>query len=282
MNPITKKIRLHFISVCCLFFMFNNVHAQADLNRLLYSIQLTVPFNEQRIEVNYPLFSWSSNIDFSKGDITYTFKIVEVFSFQTAQNAILSNPSLFEKEVGNVTILQYPIDAPELQDCKIYAWQVVAYSKKDKIVDEKSYKVNYTNKIAQSEPYLFTTKCNQQARISNPTSQEPYIILAKTVDNFVFRLLSDQLNFKYVEEYAAYELKYTIYNWKREVLLTNNPLITSTKVPLDYGWNYLSIDLTNASPALIPNSTPSDNNIYQLEVETPKGDIYKAKFEITQ
>ncbi|MBK9329006.1 MAG: hypothetical protein IPM95_06770 [Sphingobacteriales bacterium] len=270
-----RTSRLHLV-FCLLFFRVINLNAQTFLSNSFAPIQLTIPFNEQKLDVRYPLFSWSGNMDFTKNNASYVIRIVEMYPYQTAQSAILSNPVFFEKEVGAGTLLQYPVDAPALSDCRIYAWQVIAYDNKTKIVDERKYTVKYTNKIGQSEPYMFTTKCNQSARITNASLTQPYIILAKTVDNYVYRVENKKLNFKYIEDYAAYELKYKIYNWKREVLLTNNPNVPSTKVALDYGWNYLSVDLNNAEI----NPPVAAGNIYQLEVETPKGDIYKAKFEI--
>jgi len=239
------------------------------------TILLTTPFNEQKLEVKYPLFSWTSTLSFQNlSNVTYQFKLVEVLSYQSPAAAILSNPTLYEKEVGTNTILQYPIDAPELQDCKQYAWQVIAYNKTQKIMDEINYKTSYTNKIAQSEPYSFQTNCNQVNRISNPTSVQPYIILAKNIDNYVFKIdANKKLNFKYIEEYAGDTLKYKIYNWRRDVIASNTTITTV----LDYGWNYLTIDLSLLNPSLLPTGA---QNIYQLEVETPKGDVYKAKFEI--
>lgn len=266
---------MHLV-LCLLFFRVMILNAQSFINNTYAPIQLTIPFNEQKLDVKYPLFSWTGNIDFTKSSVSYVIRIVEMFPYQTAQSAILSNPVFFEKEVGINTLLQYPVDAPTLSECKIYAWQVIAYDKKTKVVDEVKYTMRYTDKIGQSEPYIFSTKCNQNARITNTSLTQPYIILAKTVDNYVFKVENKKLNFKYIEDYAAYELKYKIYNWKRELLLTNNPNVSSTKVALDYGWNYLSIDLSNA----VINPPVAAGNIYQLEVETPKGDIYKAKFEI--
>lgn len=272
--PFRSKTTVILVIICSLFFS-TSLLAQKNIG----TIFLTTPFNEQKIYVSYPLFSWSSTISFqSMSDITYQFKLVEVFSHQNAATAILSNSALYEKEVGTSTILQYPLDAPELQNCKRYAWQVVAYDKNQKIIDENDYKVTYTNKIAQSEPYLFQTPCHQSSRISNPNTSQSYLVLAKTVDNFVFQTSNTvtsnnyQLNIKYTEDYAAYELKYTIYSWDRTAVLTNTS--SNASVQLDNGWNYLSINL--------PTNIFSANTIYQLEVETPKGDIYKAKFEISQ
>lgn len=264
------KMLLSFI--CSMLFCIT-LMAQNGINTIL----LTTPYNEQKLEVKYPLFSWTSTISFRDlSNITYQFKLVEVLPYQSSTSAIISNPALYEKEVGTTTILQYPIDAPELQDCKHYAWQITAYNKTQKIIDEINYKVSYNNKIAQSEPFSFQTNCNQVSRISNPSSSQPYIILAKTVDNYVFKIEANkQLNFKYIEEYADDTLKYKIYNWKRDVIVSNTTITTL----IDYGWNYLTIDLSGLNPSVLP---VGPQNIYQLEVETPKGDIYKAKFEINK
>lgn len=270
---LSKKLKILLLLLLMHIFSLN---AQTFLTNTYAPNQLTIPFNEQKLDVKYPLFSWSGNIDFSKNNVIYAVRIVEMYPYQTAQSAILSNPVFFERETGSSTLLQYPVDAPALADCKVYAWQVIAYDTKTKMVDEKNYTITYTNKIGQSEPYMFSTKCNQNARITNTSLTQPYIVLAKTVDNYVFKVENKKLNFKYIEDYAAYDLKYKIYNWKREVLLTNNPNVASTKVALDYGWNYLSVDLSNA----VINPPVTTGNIYQLEVETPKGDIYKAKFEL--
>lgn len=236
------------------------------------TITLTLPQDNQELYAAYPLFSWASTITIPNQDFYYQIKIVEVYTKQNPNSAVLNNPAVYQMDVGTATVYQYPVDAPELQKCKRYAWQVTAYSKKDIIVDEKSYKTIYSTKIAQSEAYVFTSQCTQNMRITSPTITKPYIILAKTVDNYVFSVTDAKLNFKYIEDYAAYNLKYKIYNWKREVLLSN----TTEELLVDYGWNYLSIDLSEATTPL------ETGQIYQLEVETPKGDIYKAKFELKE
>src|SRR6202008_1874907 len=133
-------------------------------------------------------------------------------------------------------------------------------------IDEKNYKVSYTNKLAQSEPFTFISDCNVESRVTNPLSSQPFIILSKTVDSYVFAVEDNKINIKYIEGYIASQLKYKIYNWKREELLDNT--FDDAGVTIDYGWNYLTIDLSNASPELAPNVNPGDKNFYQLEVET--------------
>jgi hypothetical protein len=257
------------LCLCLTVSSYTRVQAQNIPGSAMSGIDLIMPYNNQDLQVQYPLFSWSSNLVPSGNDISYQIKIVEVIGKQTAATAIY-NPPVFEKDLGFVTVFQYPVDAPELQKCKQYAWQIIATDKKNKIIDERSYKVSYTNKIAQSVPFLFRSNCNQEMKVTNISTTKPYIILSKTVDNFIFPVENSELNFKYIEDYAVSELHYKIYNWKRQEVMSS----ATTQLQLEFGWNYLSIDLNDAATAL------NTGEVYQLEVETPKGDIYKAKFEL--
>lgn len=90
--------------------------------------QLISPPDEENIDplVTYPTFQWTPVIVPPAYEIKYTLRIVEILEGQTTLQAISANYPIYENNfIPNSTFI-YPIDAPELEPGKNYAWQIQA------------------------------------------------------------------------------------------------------------------------------------------------------------
>jgi hypothetical protein len=85
---------------------------------------LVTPFNHSEAD-NNTLFSWLLAFAANQhGEIKYHFKICEIYSNQSAQEALESNTILFEQNDLTESFIYYPQQAPRLETSKSYAWQV--------------------------------------------------------------------------------------------------------------------------------------------------------------
>ena len=238
--------------------------------------KLIIPWNESELTVNYPLFSWQAPQPIPIGeDINYRFVIVEIRDWQNAESALRSSAVFYSKMLKNTNTFQYPVTAPKFEECKKYAWRV-------EIVDEKSYidgeirKRGRTKAIDRSEVFVFEIFCNQELRTYVPVNN--WWMLRPFIDDKYYTkviqtgspLSSENIFIKYEEKYSGISnLKYKVYDWQRTVLLDN----VSDPVPIVKGENHLAVPLSSAFNL---------NEHYIIEVETPKGDIVKARFIIQE
>lgn len=97
---------------------------------ILYPLapQLISPADNENLDpiITYPTFVWMSvNVPPAYG-IKYTIRIVEVLTSQTPSQAIAANIPVYENNQITTNSFIYPLDAPELEANKTYAWQIQA------------------------------------------------------------------------------------------------------------------------------------------------------------
>ncbi|BDQ02020.1 hypothetical protein [Ignavibacterium sp.] len=90
--------------------------------------QLISPEDNANLDpmVSYPTFQWVPVIVPSAYEIKYTLRIVEVMMSQTPLQAISANYPVYENNQISGSTFTYPLDAPELEAGKTYAWQIQA------------------------------------------------------------------------------------------------------------------------------------------------------------
>lgn len=109
--------------------------------------QLLSPVGGSIVSEDLPLFTWLPPINLPQNKIgQYEFKIVEIYSGQTFNDALLSNPAYFEWK-GTNNVIKYPISARKLNAGVIYAWQVKVYGVSGELmgISEPSHFVKITN-----------------------------------------------------------------------------------------------------------------------------------------
>lgn len=90
--------------------------------------QLISPADNENLDpiITYPTFQWVPVIVPSAYEIKYTIRIVEVLTGQTPSQAIAANYPVYENNQITLSSFTYPLDAPELEANKTYAWQIQA------------------------------------------------------------------------------------------------------------------------------------------------------------
>lgn len=233
------------------------------------SITLLSPQDELISVASYPTFSWQL-IGSAPAGLTYTFKIAE-YNASIGDVASLGSPLYTEVITDNSNFItyNYPTNLQPLDTCKSYVWQVTAsyttYTTEEPIVPLQVY--NFS-----SDYFHFSSTCNSindNTANRTTTPQYPiYIKPVKAVDNFVYLITTDSLYFKYDEVYNRSYNNYLPYR----IYTTDDNVALSGSLQVNYGLNYLAIDITSSNVLLSPK-------IYTLEIKTPKGELLRTKFE---
>jgi len=171
--------------------------------------------NNDTICEQYPIFTWTPAYQASNpGDLTYYFKMVEVYGFQSSYQAITSNPYYYSQQDIPITLLNYPVSAATLVYNQQYAWQV------DAIINNQV--------AASSEIWTFVYGCPSDTIIDS-IPQMPYVKLRLERDGGEYKLVNKFLYINYTERYFPGEnaqLKYQIYDRNtNEFVPTNNTVL---------------------------------------------------------
>lgn len=232
------------------------------------TLNLLAPHDGATNVQRHPIFTWQLSGLTTQSNIKYTFKIAEYNNTIGGQNSINTN-LLYASLINNnnpFQIYYYPTNAPSLNDCSEYVWQVIAsyttYTTQEPIVPLNTY--NYPSQV-----FLFKTNCSNEESLTVPTSTSKfYIELKKQTDNFVHLVPTDSLYIKYKEPYYNNRINYKIY--------TADGIIINDTLSVSYGLNYLSINIDKTE---IETSSAEEPKIHVFELKTPKGDILRTKFE---
>lgn len=91
--------------------------------------ELLYPANQEQVTIPNPNLTWRGPLPMPLGaEIEYRIKLVEMRAGQKPERAVVSNAPLLEQRVQTFSNINYPLDAPPLEEGKTYAWQVQAYS----------------------------------------------------------------------------------------------------------------------------------------------------------
>ena len=115
--------------------------------RSLANLHLVTPSNTSTVLDIAPLFTWLYSGQTSRTQ--YCIKVFDIGLGQTAEQAVLSNRPLYEACDVRQAVVQYPVQAPKLDNCKQYAWKV-------DVLENDALQLG-------SEVWTFNTTCNAQA-----------------------------------------------------------------------------------------------------------------------
>jgi len=88
---------------------------------------LVMPRDESKVEEDRPAFTWLPPTPVARGTrITYRLRVVEILGRQTPYDAMMSNPSWFERASIPNTVFPYPVASRPFTKGHRYAWQVMA------------------------------------------------------------------------------------------------------------------------------------------------------------
>ncbi|GEM_PF-2497657 len=91
--------------------------------------QLVFPLDGSQVTTDLSTFSWMPPVPMTPGmNVFYKIIISEILEGQLPKQAVLSVPPWYEAEGLNMTSFVYPLAEKPLEEGKIYAWQVQAYT----------------------------------------------------------------------------------------------------------------------------------------------------------
>jgi hypothetical protein len=203
---------------------------------------LTMPENDSMIAINNPLFTWVPPAPTGMfGDLNYDLMITEVFDGQSPLDAIQKNLPLQQAQNLQQPFFSFPLQGPQLEKDKIYAWQISA---KDQL-----------RFAASSEVWTFKTGDKK-----NITA----------INNAIYLLMDG--NNTGIADLNGYTLhiKYVSFNSLHEVSVVfreeNGKIVNTIKRAIKQGDNYLDLPLnrpfknnTNYSVSIADNDNKTSS-----------------------
>lgn len=179
---------------------------------------LTMPENDSVVDRAHPNFTWVPPAPLSMfGNLQYDLLISPVFEGQSVMDAIQQNLPLQQAPGLHQPFFSYPLQGPQLEPGKRYAWQIIAR-------DGVQYAV-------KSEVWTFRTGDKPLA----------------AGDNLVYLVLDGKTTGRETIGPDVLHLKYTAAAARKAVLLLkteDGKMITQTTLSLREGENYLHIPLS--------------------------------------
>lgn len=182
---------------------------------------LADPFNKSTICSTRPDLIWTPPMPLHP-EMRFRVLLTEIKERQNAAEALSMNLPIVL--TGNLTtnLLNFPPQAPSLQEGKTYAWQVVAYTGK--------------TAVTQSEIWSFTVSCNER----KVDSISPSYAELLDAPNGNFYLADKIVRFSFNNPYGGGKLDY-------EIKDLSNPSKEIKKLPsvaMQPGLNMISLDLS--------------------------------------
>ncbi|MDP2174450.1 MAG: hypothetical protein Q8K70_00925 [Bacteroidota bacterium] len=208
---------------------------------------LAYPDNESEIEVTRPMYLWIPPSPIaSSSQLNYRMRLVEIMDGQSKSDALTMNRPLIEESGIMKPSLMHPLDVPELEKGKWYAWEVEAY-------------VGQTF-IARSEQWKFKVKKEEEKK------EKPSYVLLKTDDNSVYQF-KDILYFTYIENRINNALEVKIYNLEEQLIYNG-------------GNNFEAIRGENSYDIKLNEGKFYKNTIYILVLKNIYNEQYVLKFKL--
>lgn len=229
-----------------------------------WMMYLVFPADQEEIETKSPLLMWMHNEPFNilaPGEF-YRMLLVEVMDGQQGEGAIQSNIPLFIKNYVDKHQVQYPFDAPKLEEGKKYAWKV--------------QKIAKGNVVSQTETWEFNLAKEEKVK------DLMFVALKRELDGSYYNVINDRIYFRFTEKYNLKNIKCSILNNKNEEIQPDlgkvkrlDEEIKSEKIAAEIiknkGFNQFELDL-------LPYNLKK--GFYILKVANDKNEDYKLKFYV--
>jgi hypothetical protein len=215
---------------------------------------LNLPDDEAEIEEKRPFFTWLPPAPLSLfNNLTYTFRLVEVFKNQSSAAAIQQNfPIVLQQHISGLTF-QYPFSNTILDTGKIYAWQIAASN----------------NNLPVAKTDVWTFKIKPPVNNTVYPRETPYFKL-KTALSSAYFVCDGVLKFEYTNEVNDSIVQVKIYDvTKQDIKLIK---LDSDLINVKYGQNLVDIDLSN-------NKYFISGHLYTVELINSKQENWNGKFE---
>lgn len=216
--------------------------------------QLIQPGDSDRVIVRRPFFTWLPPTPYNSfSNLLYDWVLVEVQPTQSGADAIQQNMPVYLQSNISFTSLQYPLNMPELDTGKVYAWRVTAK--------------NNISPIANSEVWSFTIQ--QFTNDTFHTVSKGYYAPLRRVQDASYVISGSTLRFLYVHELNSNAIQVKITDISKSA--RQEVSLDSDSLAVRYGTNYMSLDLGNSDLV--------NRHMYLLTVINDRNEHWFLKFE---
>ncbi len=216
-------------------------------------LQLSFPFDRDRIPTQYPVFVWSHSEPFSNLSEGESFRltVVELTEAQSPESGLAANtPQFLQANVLSHQV-SYPPAARKLQPEQRYAWRVE--------------KISGGQVINQTDAWEFT--------LEGPSPQDDirFADLQRDLDGSFYETVNDRIYFRFDEKYQKGEVQLRILNERRQELQPSvkNLRLEDQLNALAGGYNQFELDLSGFGLS---------SGFYYLEVFNRKQEAYRLRF----
>lgn len=219
--------------------------------------QLIQPGDSDRVFIRRPFFTWLPPTPYNSfSNLLYDWMLVEVQPTQSGADAIQQNVPVYLQSNISFTSLQYPLNMPELDTGKLYAWRVTAK--------------NNLSPIANSEVWSFKIQqpVSDSAHISNKGMYAPL----RREQDASYALSGSMLRFLYQHELNSPSVQVKVTDISKST--QQDMQLDSSVLAVKYGANYLSLDLRNSGLV--------NRHMYLLTIVNDRNERWFLKFEYRQ
>jgi len=211
-----------------------------------FFIHLLIPEYGEKIETLNPLLQWYSSTN--DPSIKYRLILAPLGPLRHPEDAITRNIKFLDLNIPDMQFL-YPLNAPELEYGKYYAWQVMAL---------KGNEV-----IGLSEAWTFTPVQND---IHKDDPKDCYRIITKYQNNGNY-LYGDVMKFAYQNRTLEPQLNYSIKDLTTDELIDNPPVLK-----LKPGLNKIDLELKELKGL-------RDDHQYLIQIRNKDNEICQLTFK---
>ncbi len=215
---------------------------------------LVTPDDVSEIDELRPTFTWLPPAPvYLINNLSYDFKLVELFSNQAISDAIIQNFPVVSAQNITTTNLLFPSSQPDLDTGKTYVWQIVANSN--------------GQAVSGSEIWVFKVKSSGTGYVPL-IYEEPYIKLKKeaAAGHFICKGL---LKVEYHNEINDSTVRISVYD--ENVQERRNLFSEDNGISLRFGQNLISIDISSTSGFVTGHK-------YTVEIMNSKNEIWRGRF----
>lgn len=217
--------------------------------------QLIIPLDSEHVAFTRPFFAWMPPAPFNSfSSMYFDWLLVEVQPTQSAADAIQQNVPVYTQQNVQFTAFQYPLNMPELDSSKLYAWRITAK--------------NNISPVANSEIWTFRVRKYEDQ--PEPVMPPGYFARVHREENAAFTICNGILRFEFQQDQNSPSATINIFdissNTRKKLALD------STDYSMQYGQNFVQIDLRETSGMV-------NDHMYLLEMITPKNERWYLRFQ---
>lgn len=148
---------------------------------------LAHPEDESEIEETKPLYTWIPPSPVARSsNLNYTMRLVEMMEGQNKSDALTMNRPIIEMSGIGQPSLMHPLDVPELEKGKWYAWQVEAFVGNTPIAQSEQWKFKVKKEVKKVEVFRYFDLNNEVTEIQK----------IKLNDKVFFTIQNQLINFE--------------------------------------------------------------------------------------